>query len=256
MARKVLAQAMYTSLYDLSKMTKYELREYLAPVRDAVHKRVQAIKKAGVPSPALKSLESSGGLLSSKGADKKMLISEIQRGKAFLNLKTSRMPGARKYLEDIQKKKSDAERVGVNKKLEEIAPDYTKLTDRNKGRFWETLHKLKQDGFQLSPEQYDTYNSLVRTAFKGKNPAQKFLDTIPAEAKNYIMSVSDINESEADELKKDLEDFLVKKSAMGNDALVEKHKLHKGDLDSYWSEKIAKMIEAYDEWLKDHPEFR
>ena len=234
MARKVLAQAMDTSLYDLSKMTKYELREYLAPVRDAVNKRVQAIKKVGVPSPALKSLESSGGLLSSKGADKKMLISEIQRGKAFLNLKTSTVKGGRQFAKEITKKQSDAQKVGIDKKIEDFAPDYTNLTDRNKGRFWQTLHKLKQDGFQMSPEQYDTNNALIRTAFKGKRPDQKFLQTIPDEASEYVQEHS--------ELPSDMD------YASG--------KLKKDKLDAYWSEKIAKMVEAYNEWMMDNPEIR
>ena len=232
MARKVLKQAMDTSLYDLSKMTKYELREYLAPVRDAVNKRVHAIKKAGVPSPALKSLESSGGLLSSKGADKKMLISEIQRGKAFLNLKTGSVKGAKEYLKDITKQKSEAQKVGIDKRIEDFAPHYFTLSDRNKGRYWETLHKLKQDGFQMSPEQYDTNRALIRTAFKGKRPDEAFLRTIPSEAKQYVSD----------------------RSYLPGDELYAKGKLRGDKLDAYWTEKVAKMIEAFDEWRKDNVE--
>ena len=247
---------MSTSLYDLSKMTKYELREVLAPIRDAVNKRVVAIKKANLPSPALKSLETSGGALSSKGKDKQALISEIQRGKAFINLKTGSVAGSQQFLKDVTKKQSDAERSGVLKRVEEFAPDYTELTDRSRGRYWETLHKLKQNGFQFTKEEYDTYNSLVRTAFKSRNPVDKLLDTIPAEAKDYILEHSDISEEKAEALANGLKEFMSTKSAMANDKEWNDHKLKGKDLDSYWAEKIVKMIEAYDDWMTKHPEFR
>lgn len=230
MGRKVLSEALDASIYDLSKMTSYELKEVLAPIRDAVSKRVVAIKKSGVPSPALKSLTSSGGLLSSKGKDKTALIGEINRGKSFLNMKTSSIKGSRSYLKEITRKQTEGEKSGILKSLDEIAPDYTELSDRSKGRFWETLHKLKQDGFQMNPEQYDTANNLIRVAFKGKNPSESFLKTIPDEAKEYVKEHSEL------------------------DYDYNRSKLRGKNLDSYWAEKIAKMVEAYDDWQKMNPE--
>jgi len=183
MARKVLSDSLSTNTYDLSKMTSYELKEVLAPIRDAVAKRVVAIKKSGLPSPSLRALQTSGGNLSAKGKDKSALINEINRGKSFLNMKTSTIKGSRSFLKEITKKKSDAEKSGIIKNLDEIAPDYTELKDRAKGRFWETLHKLKQDGFQLQTEEYDTANNLIRIAFKGKSPDKSFLNAVvPEEA--------------------------------------------------------------------------
>lgn len=224
---------MSTSLYDLSKMTKYELRETLAPIRDAVAKRVNRIKKAGLPSPALRSLESSGGLLTAKFDDKQTLISEIQRGKAFMKLNTSTIPGAKTYAQNIMKKQSDLERTGIIKSIEDIAPDYTKLSNRGKSRYWEALHKLKQLGIgTLTAENYDLYNALIRTSFKGNRPDNKFLmSTVPEEAWDYI----------------------IENSYIPNDDLYAKGKLKKSELDSYWAEKIAKMIMVFHKWRNDNP---
>lgn len=255
MGRKVLSEALDSSIYDLSKMTLYELKEVLAPIRDAVHKRVVAIKKSGVPSPAVKSLSSSGGLLSAKGKDKSALIDEINRGKSFLNMQTSTIKGSRTYLKDITKKKVQGERAGVLKSLDEIAPDYTELTDRSKGRYWETLHKLKQDGFQLQAEEYDIANNLIRIAFKGKNPGKNFLNAVvPEEAWDYVnMESSDLDDKQ--KALKELAENIIDKTAMPNDELQEKGRLKKHKLDSYWAEKIAKMIEVYSKWARDHQEY-
>lgn len=253
MGRKVLSEALDASIYDLSKMTSYELKEVLAPIRDAVHKRVVAIKKSGVPSPAIKSLTSSGGLLSSKGKDKTALIDEINRGKSFLNMKTSTIKGSKSYLSEITRKQSDAEKTGIIKNLDEIAPDYTELKDRSKGRFWETLHKLKQDGFQLQPEEYDTANNLIRIAFKGKSPDKSFLNAVvPEEAWEYVDRVLLTDRQRA---LKDLAEDMITKTAMPDDERRKKGRLKGDKLDSYWAEKIAKMVEVYAKWVKDHPEY-
>lgn len=255
MGRKVLTEALNSSIYDLSKMTSYELKEVLAPIRDAVHKRVVAIKKSGVPSPAIRSLNSSGGLLSAKGKDKSALIDEINRGKSFLNMQTSTIKGSRTYLKDITQKQFQGERAGVLHELDEIAPDYTELTDRSKGRYWETLHKLKQDGFQLQPEEYDTANNLIRIAFKGKEPDKNFLKAVvPEEAWDYVTQYDD-DLDERQKALKELATNIVEQTAMPNDELRHQGRLKKHKLDSYWSEKIAKMIEVYSKWAKDNPEY-
>lgn len=256
MARKVLSEAMSTNTYDLSKMTSYELKEVLAPIRDAVAKRVVAIKKSGLPSPSLRALQTSGGNLSAKGKDKSALINEINRGKSFINMKTSTIKGSRSFLSEITKKKSDAEKSGIIKNLDEIAPDYTELKDRAKGRFWETLHKLKQDGFQLQAEEYDTANNLIRIAFKGKSPDKAFLNAVvPEEAWQYVnMESSDLDDKQ--KALKELAENIIDKTAMPNDERRKKGKIKGDKLDSYWAEKIAKMVEVYSKWLKDNPEFR
>lgn len=256
MARKVLSEAMSTNTYDLSKMTSYELKEVLAPIRDAVAKRVISIKKSGLPSPALRSLESSGGNLSAKGKDKSALINEINRGKSFINMKTSTITGSRSFLKEITKKRSEAEKSGIIKDLDELAPDYTELKDRAKGRFWETLHKLKQDGFQLQAEEYDTANNLIRIAFKGKEPDKAFLNAVvPEEAWEYVnMESSELDDKQ--KALKELAENIIDKTAMPNDQKRKERRLKGDKLDSYWAEKIAKMVEVYSKWLKDNPEFR
>ena len=184
------------------------------------------------------------------------MINEINRGKSFLNMKTSTIKGSRSFLKEITKKKSDAEKSGIIKNLDEIAPDYTELKDRAKGRFWETLHKLKQDGFQLQAEEYDTANNLIRIAFKRKSPDNAFLNAVvPEEAWDYVnMESSDLDDKQ--KALKELAENIIDKTAMPNDERRKKGKIKGDKLDSYWAEKISKMVEVYSDWLKDNPEFR
>lgn len=238
MARKTLKDVLDYDIYDLSKLTSYELREVLAPIRDATHKRVSRIKKEKLESPALSALTRSGGALSAKGKDKQSLIHEIQRGQAFLSYATSKIgtygekPGARKYTESRNRFTGDGFVSNeTGKKIR--TPEYSDLTDRKKGRFWTTLHKIKQNGVQLSPEMYNEENQMLRTAIKSNDPQGAFLNIIPKEAKEYVLE----------------------KSKMEKDIDYTKGKIKKKDLDEYWTDKLTSMFSAYVDWKLDHPEY-
>ena len=226
------------SLYDLSKMTSYQLKEVLGPIRDAVHKRVSRIHKAKLESPAISALTKSGGALSARGKDKEGLIQEIQRGQAFLGYATSKIgtytdkPGAREYTEQRKQFTGDGffDNTKEGKKIK--TPEYADLSDRNKGRFWTVLHKIKQNGIQLKPEEYNEENQLIRTALKSKRPDEQFLKIIPAEAVDYVRNNS-ILEADAD---------------------YSAGKLRKKNLDNYWTDKITSMFSSYMKWQTDTPD--
>ena len=237
MARKTLKDVIDVNLYDLSKMTSYQLKEVLAPIRDAVHKRVSRIHAEKLESPAISALTKSGGELSAKGKDKEALIKEIERGQAFLGYATSRIgtytdkPGAREYT--AQQNRFTGDGFVSNKTGKDIkTPEYSDLTDRKKARFWDVLHKIKQNGIQLNPEEYDAENQLIRTAVKSKDPVGKFLECLPAEAVEYVR----VN------------------SAIDLDEDYKKGKLKKKKLDEYWTDKITSMFSSYVKWQKENPE--
>lgn len=242
--RRTLKDVVSLDMYDLAKMTKYELQEVLAPIRDATHKRVERIKKEKLESPALSALTKSGGALSSKGKDKQALMHEIMRGQAFLSYATSRIgtysdkPGAREYTKQRNRTSGDGffftNEVKPNGKNGKIRiPDYSDLSDRKKGRFWTVLHKIKQNGVQLSPEMYNEENMMIRTVVKSNDPVGAFMKIIPEEAKNYVLE----------------------KSEMEKDSDYHRGKIKKKDLDEYWTDKITSMYSAYIDWKMEHPEF-
>lgn len=238
MARKRLYEVEKLTMFDLSKMTSYELREVLAPIRDATAKRVRRIEKGKYESPAVQGLMKTGGLLSVQGKDKATLIREIQRGQAFLSRGTSRIGSTSIFRNGLEEKQIGAKEYTQKYNKTDIlfgnkkAPEYSSLSDRKKGRFWNVLHKIRQNGIQLSAEEYDTENQLVRIAVKSNNPTNAFLNSIPAEAKEYVENNSHI------EMDKDW--------VSG--------KLRKEKLDNYWTEKITAMYSAYIKWKREHPE--
>lgn len=233
------------SEYDLSKLSKYDLQRVLAPIRDAANKRVKRIQKAKLEAPSLSALTKSGGRLSTKGKDKAGLIKEIQRGQAFLGMGTSRIGGefgARAYTEARNKRKKESmETFGyltTSPKYDLSAfgkngrKDYSDMSDKAKGTYWNIMHKIKQKGIQFNEEQYNIHDALVVALSSTRNWEDAFLNSIPAEAREYVLN----------------------KSYMPNDELYHAKKKIKGGYENYKVEKVVEMIDAYTKWKVDHPE--
>ena len=86
-----------------NKLTEKELKLVVGRLVSAVNKRVRRFEKAGISTPATRSLEKSGGKLSVKGKSLNELRSEYARARNFMNMETS----TRKGYEKVQKKISD-----------------------------------------------------------------------------------------------------------------------------------------------------
>lgn len=221
------------SEYDLAKMSKYDLQRVLAPIRDATNKRVKRIQKAKLEAPSLSALTKGGGALSTKGKDKAGLIKEIKRGQAFLGMATSKIGGAggaRAYTEARNKRrKQSIETFGFESMFNtgRRGTEYTDLSNRAKGTYWNIMHKIKQKGIQLKPEEYDQTHALVVSISATRNFEDAFLNSIPAEAHEYVIS----------------------KSYMPNDALYRSGQKIKGGYNNYKVEKIVAMLDAYTKWL-------
>ena len=86
-----------------NKLTEKELKLVVGRLVSAVNKRVRRFEKAGITTPATRSLEKSGGKLSVKGKSLNELRSEYARARNFMNMETS----TRKGYEKVQKKISD-----------------------------------------------------------------------------------------------------------------------------------------------------
>lgn len=85
---------------DFNKLGLSDLRKVVGRLVSAVNKRIRRFMKSGISTPATRSLEKSGGMLSTKGKDLNQLRTEYARGRDFLNMETS----SRKGYEDVQKK--------------------------------------------------------------------------------------------------------------------------------------------------------
>lgn len=82
-------------------MTYKELKSYAKKEFNTLNKRISRLKSAdkerGILSPALKSIEESGGTFKVGGKDLNGLRKEIARAISFKNMETSTIAGARAY---------------------------------------------------------------------------------------------------------------------------------------------------------------
>ena len=113
---------------DWRSLGEKDLRKLVGKVRDIVHKRVTRLQSEGIISPALQALMKSGGEISTKGADLKQLQRDYVRAVNFLNMETSKLPGAKAYENNLQRKFGGR-----------------KLTDTQKQLLFTALRVLEQD---------------------------------------------------------------------------------------------------------------
>ena len=88
---------------DFNELKLKELKLVVGRLVSAVNKRLRRFEKAGISTPATRSLEKSGGKLSVKGKSLNELRSEYARARNFMNMETS----TRKGYTEVQKKISD-----------------------------------------------------------------------------------------------------------------------------------------------------
>ena len=172
--RLTVGEALSVKFEDLKGMSKGELLQVLAPLRDAANKRVNRLQSAGQPSPALQAIEKTGGkIYGGKWTTNKELRKEIERAAAFLNYQTSTVTGARKY----EKKMTGSVTGGIR---------YGDLTPAQVGKYWDIMHKMREAGIQLSGEDYDAVKALIRNSVSSNDPDAAFLSSVPAESHEYI----------------------------------------------------------------------
>lgn len=97
---KSISDILNMDIRDFNKLGLSDLRKVVGRLVSAVNKRVRRFMKSGISTPATRSLEKSGGMLSTKDKDLNQLRTEFARGRNFLEMETS----SRKGYEDVQKK--------------------------------------------------------------------------------------------------------------------------------------------------------
>lgn len=117
---------------DVSEMTRQELAKECYKLNSKLNKRIkrleQATKKDGILSPALKSVQDSGGKFSAKGKTLNELRKEYARAKAFEKMETGTVTGARAF----------TNRMGKVLGTDNIKnPKYVE-------RIYETLHRVQE----------------------------------------------------------------------------------------------------------------
>lgn len=97
---KSISDILNMDIRDFNKLGLSDLRKVVGRLVSAVNKRVRRFMKSGISTPATRSLEKSGGMLSTKDKDLNQLRTEFARGRNFLEMETS----SRKGYEEVQKK--------------------------------------------------------------------------------------------------------------------------------------------------------
>ncbi len=88
---------------DISEMTRKELADYGRGLFSKLNKRITRLENAkGVISPALESVEKSGGKFYMKGLNRNQLLKELSRAIVFDSSATGTVSGARKYTNHLK----------------------------------------------------------------------------------------------------------------------------------------------------------
>ena len=187
MSRMTLKQAM--DMKDLKGLSKRELMDILAPIRDAANKRLGRLEESGVSSfsPAYKAaMESGGKIYGSKYNSTKDLQSEIERGQAIIQYKTSTVSGSRAYGKRMTGKIVDLNKATYRAHLSDVL-DYEELSGDQVTTYWKIMDKLGELGqTSLSTEMYNTMKALIRAAVNSDEPINELLNRLPAGSRQEI----------------------------------------------------------------------
>lgn len=171
MKRLTLQEAMNLSIDEIDSMSASELRRAIAPIRDAINKRMKRLEKASLPSPALAGINKTGGrIYVGKEMSEADLKRELERGMAFIGYKTSTVSGTKQYISARNKGKVK----------------YESMNASQIGKYWDVVHKLKQSGSQLDPEYYNEAQDLIRQAVMSDDPEEEMMMRLPEESHEAI----------------------------------------------------------------------
>lgn len=103
-------------IVDFNSLTEKEMRKVVSRLRDAGNKKIKRLEKSGFDTPALRQVNRSGGLFSTKGKSLNQLRAEHSRIRSFMQSKTSTKTGFEKVRKETMK---ELEQSGVNFNLSE-----------------------------------------------------------------------------------------------------------------------------------------
>ena len=149
--------------FDFQKLNRKDLSKIVQQLSRTVNRRYENLKKQGGISPAFKSLEKSGGKISTKGKDINALRHEYVRAKNFLNLKTSTLKGFNQVNLQL------ANRLG-----------FSKLSQSQIDRLWEAYNKLDEVHYNDTRKQYGSeqiQQDIINMVVKGSTP-DDIVDTL------------------------------------------------------------------------------
>lgn len=92
------------SLGEFSRLTRSELSQVVSRLSSTANKRLKTLEQMEVPSPALRSVQKSGGRFGAKGKSLSELRSEYMRLRRFLGAKTSTKRGFIKVEKEFMKR--------------------------------------------------------------------------------------------------------------------------------------------------------
>lgn len=87
-------------IVDFNSLTEKEMRKVVSRLRDAGNKKIKRLEKSGLDTPAMRQVNRSGGLFSTKGKSLNQLRAEHSRIKSFMQSKTSTKTGYKKVQQE------------------------------------------------------------------------------------------------------------------------------------------------------------
>lgn len=167
-------QIAQTDLDTFSSWDRSTLSKAVRRLADTANKRIRALERKGVESPAYLNVSKSGGKFSTRGKTINQLRSEFIRARNFLGMKTSTIKGYEKVKEDFFDR------------VEATSLQRMSLTDRELNKFWRLYDKSES---KISPfikgsemQQKVVYDFFIEHMDLEE---KKFLDLFAAEFEDY-----------------------------------------------------------------------
>lgn len=137
---------MNLDISSIEQMTRAELAGAVKILADAGNKRIARLEKNATFSPALDSVKRSGGKFSTRGKNEQQLISELQRAKYFMELKSSTVKGAK-----IARQKTEKffrEKVGI---------DFSQLSKNDSKIMYDVMKLMQQEYKTMGIHKFEWY---------------------------------------------------------------------------------------------------
>lgn len=144
-------------IQEFNRMDEADMRRAVSTMASVANKRLRRFQAAGESSPAVRSVEESGGRFSVKGKTLNELRSEFMRAKQFLESPT----GTRSGWEKVKRGVIDA-----------LARRGVEISNKTFDDFWEAYEKLKEISQEAGNRalKYDVMKTVGEMVEQGRDP--------------------------------------------------------------------------------------
>lgn len=189
-----------------NKLSASDLRKVVGRLVSAGNKRIRNLQKGGYTTPALRGLEKTGGVLSTKGKDLNALRSEYARARNFLASKTSTKAGyidvRNETIKEIKRRqKLDIRAAAVNDVETQLQNMGKTVKDIGKREYNKMVEKALDERFDKIFRSYETLKEIDPSVSNRGLKYQTLKEITETITDNPELNVDEIAETISDQIK-------------------------------------------------------